>query len=129
MHTHPPQACADKLDAELTKYGVPPKFPDAEEVAAAEVAAAAAAGEATAEEVGGPVAPHAAAVPAAVVWGMEEGTLLLPQKNGWMSCWAHKGEGHSLGSGQGPHKVCWQEEQGCCQDRACQHSVGHPGAE
>jgi len=50
----PIKACADKLDAELTKYGVPPKFPDAEEVAAAEVAAAAAAGEATAEEVKDP---------------------------------------------------------------------------
>ncbi|KAF5826962.1 hypothetical protein DUNSADRAFT_1660 [Dunaliella salina] len=50
----PIKACADKLDAELTKYGVPPKFLDAEEIAAAEVAAAAAAGEATAEEVKDP---------------------------------------------------------------------------
>lgn len=34
------QACADKLDHELTKYGVPPKFPSEEETAAAEAAAA-----------------------------------------------------------------------------------------
>lgn len=52
-HTSHCQACADKLDAELNKYGVPPKFPDAEAAAEAELAAAEAAGEVTAEEVGG----------------------------------------------------------------------------
>jgi hypothetical protein len=40
-HWHCAQACADKLDIELTKYGVPPKFPTDEEVAAAEEAKAA----------------------------------------------------------------------------------------
>lgn len=49
------QACADKLDGELNKYGVPPKFPHssaAEEMAAAELQAAAAKGEVSPEEVG-----------------------------------------------------------------------------
>lgn len=49
-HQHS-QACADKLDNELTKYGVPPKFPTAEEAAAAELEAAEAAGEVEEEEV------------------------------------------------------------------------------
>lgn len=38
----PIKACADKLDYELTTYGVPPKFPTEEERAAAAAAAAAA---------------------------------------------------------------------------------------